>query len=123
MLTGSQSVVKLRTDVEQGTLRYKEAESRNAVLEVTLTEREEKLNNLRQKLDLTRQLLAIAPKWGETQTRLKQLTEKIAKLDAKSEEYSTRLERAERETDAFEAKYLDIQGYRKDLEEQFEGLF
>ncbi|GLB41743.1 hypothetical protein LshimejAT787_1003430 [Lyophyllum shimeji] len=117
-----QALDKLRTEVDKGISRRKEADSRSKILATQLQEKDDELHTLRQRLDLTRQFLTLATKWNETRRTLDEHAEKIALANAKAEQLSDTLRRVEHERDTFEALYLDMEAKAKALDAQLHDL-
>ncbi|KAF5373300.1 hypothetical protein D9615_007483 [Tricholomella constricta] len=113
---------RLRTEAEKGIVRRKDADAKNKILANKLKEKDKELDIIHQRLDLTRQSIALATKWDATRRTLEQYTEKITGANAKVEQCSEKLELLERERDEFEARYVDVQARRKALEAQLDGL-
>ncbi|KAG6828918.1 hypothetical protein H0H92_006304 [Tricholoma furcatifolium] len=118
-----QGLDRLRTEVDKGVSRLKEANVQSQLLLATLKDRDNEIKSLQERLDLTKRILILTMKCEETRLAIRVNGEKIALVDEKVDQLGERLGRVECERDMLETQYLNAKLQVEKLEEQLDDLF
>ncbi|KAH0582922.1 hypothetical protein H2248_010822 [Termitomyces sp. 'cryptogamus'] len=117
-----QALDRLRIEVEKGASRRKEADARSKKLLATLKERDNELESLHERLDLTRRILTLLKQCDEIRCAIRVNSDNIALASEKADRISERLSRVERERDTLQERYHKIELASKALEAQLDDL-
>ncbi|KAG6850791.1 hypothetical protein H0H93_008829 [Arthromyces matolae] len=102
---------RLRTEVDKGVSRLKDADARSKKLLAMIKERDHELNILRERVDLTRRILAITKRCDEIQSAVTanndKIKEKMNQLRTEADHAIARAEEAETKNKKYEQLLLE----------------